>query len=84
MIVTFFLSILYFLVNSLLGFLPTGHLPSSFTSAFAYFVGLVNAYSYVIPIGTLLSAGLVVLTFDGALMLWYLINWIIRKIPGMN
>jgi len=84
MIVTFILTILYSFINLLLGILPTGHIPAGFTNAFAYFMGLVNAYSYVVPIGTLLAAAAVVLVFDGALMLWYFINWIIRKIPGMN
>jgi len=84
MITTFFLTILYGLVNSLVGILPIGHLPASISSAFAYFIGLVNTYNYIVPLATLLAASLVVLFFDGILLLWHIINWIIRKIPGMN
>jgi len=84
MIATFFLTILYGLVSVLVGFLPTGHLPTTITTAFATMFGLLNVFSFVVPVGTLIAAALVVLIFDGALMLWYSINWIIRKIPGMQ
>lgn len=84
MISTFFLSIFYSFVSFLVGFLPTGTLPASIASSFAYFMGLVNSFSYFVPVATLLQAALLVLAFDGALFLWSFINWIIRKIPGMQ
>jgi len=84
MISTFFLSIFSGFVGLLVALLPTGSLPTSIATAFAYFVGVVNAFSYVVPIDTLIQAVLVVLAFDGALLLWRVINWIIRKIPGMQ
>jgi len=84
MISTFFLAITYGLVNLVVGFLPTGSLPSVISTSFAYLMGIVNAYSFIVPIDTLLQAAAVILVFDGSLMLWYFINWIIRKIPGMQ
>jgi len=84
MITSFFLSVFYGFINLIVGFLPTGSLPVGITTAFAYFMGVVNSFSYVVPIDTLLQAALVILAFDGALILWHFINWIIRKIPGMQ
>jgi len=84
MISTFFLTTFSGLVNLLVGFLPSGHLPAAMTSSFAYFIGIANAFNYVVPIATMLQALAVVLAFDGAILLWHFINWVIRKIPGMQ
>jgi len=84
MITTFLLQIAYNFLSFLLGLLPTGGLPSQIAAAFSYFMGVVNTFSYVIPIATLLQAAVVIAVFDGALLLWAFINWIIRKIPGMQ
>jgi len=84
MISSFFLTIFYGLLNLLVGFLPTGNLPTQIVSALSYFFGVANLFSYVIPITTIFQAIVVVIAFDGIIMLWHFINWIIRKIPGMQ
>jgi len=84
MITTFLLTSFYSLIGLLLGILPTGHLPTQITTAFAYFFGVANTFTYIVPIYTLMQAMLVVLAFDGAVVLWHFANWIIRKIPGMS
>lgn len=84
MIVTLILTILYSFLNFIVGVLPAGHLPTAITTAFAYFMGLLNSFSFFIPVDTLLQAAGVVLVFDGAMIVWYFVNWIIRKIPGMQ
>jgi len=84
MITTFFLFIFNAFVAFLVSLLPTGHLPAAIATAFAYFLAVVNSFSFVIPVDTLLQAAGVILIFDGAMVLWFFINWIIRKIPGMQ
>lgn len=84
MISTFFLSIFFGLVGLLVGFLPTGTLPVALGNAFSYFIGILNAFSYIVPVSTLLQAAAVIVVFDGALLIWAFINWTIRKIPGMQ
>lgn len=84
MISTFFLTIFYLFLNTIVGFLPAGHLPAAITTALTYFVGVANSFSFIIPVDTLLQAALVILAFDGAMLLWYLINWVIKKIPGLH
>jgi len=84
MITSFFLAIFLSFIMLLVSLLPTGSLPDAMASAFAYFLGVANAFSYVIPVATLLQALAVVVAFDAALLIWRGINWIIRKIPGMQ
>lgn len=84
MITTFLLYIGLSFVNFIIGFLPVGNLPATITTAFAYFMSVVNSFSFVVPVDTLLQAAGVILVFDGAMVGWYFLNWIIRKIPGMH
>lgn len=84
MITAFILTIFLGFVNFVVGFLPTGNLPAAIGTAFTYFISLLNTFSFVIPVDTLLQAAAVILVFDGVMVLWYFINWIIRKIPGMQ
>jgi len=84
MILTFILSLFFGLIGLLASALPTGHLPAIMTTAFAYFFGVANTFSYVVPVATLMQALIVVVAFDGAILVWHFINWIIRKIPGMQ
>jgi len=84
MIGTFFLSILAAFLGLLLGFLPTGTLPPEIAAAFNSIWGMVNAFSYVIAVDTLIQVASLVLAFDLIVMLWHIIQWIIRKVPGMQ
>jgi len=84
MIITFFLNILNSFLVGLISLLPSGHLPTIMTTAFGYFMSLLNSFSFIIPVDTLLQAVGVVLLFDGVILLWNFINWIIRKVPGMQ
>jgi len=84
MIFTFLLTIFNTFVSFLLSFLPSGNLPSIITDAFTYFVGVMNAFSYVIPVATLFQAFALIVAVDLAILLWHFINWVIRKIPGMQ
>lgn len=84
MITTFLLTLLNSFIAFLLGLLPSGHLPASILSGIGYLWSLINAFTYVIPVQTLLAALLLMIAVDAALFLWRLINWIIRKIPFVN
>jgi len=84
MIITLILNTFYFLLDRMVSLLPIGSLPVAISSSFAYFMGLLNSFSFFIPVDTLLQAAGVILVFDGALIIWYFVNWVIRKIPGMQ
>lgn len=81
MIFTFLIQIFVFLFGFLLGLLPTGSLPSGFSDALAYFWGTMNAFSYLIPLDTIIQALVIVLGFDLVILLWHIIHWVIAKIP---
>jgi len=84
MIFTLLLNFLYGVVLFLIGVLPVGSLPTAFSAALNYFWGILNAFSYIIPVETLLEALLIMLAFDLAVLLWHFIQWVIRKIPFMQ
>jgi len=84
MITSFFLNLLFGFFSLILGFLPTGSLPAGFVSALNYFWSLMNSFSYLIPMDTILQAVLVVLFFDLVVLLWHFIHWILAKIPFLH
>jgi len=84
MILTFLFSQFYILVDFLLGFLPSGGLPAAFATALAFFWGTINSFSYIVPVDTMLQALLAVIAFDLAVLGWHILQWVIRKIPGMQ
>jgi len=84
MIGTFFLTILNSFLGLLVGFLPTGGLPAEVSSSITSVWGFVNAFSYVIALDTAIQVLVVVIGFELILLLWAFVNWIIRKIPGMQ
>jgi len=84
MISTFFLSVFNSFLNLLLGLLPTGHIPTDLSNAFVSLWGVINTFSYLIAVDTLIQVFLLAMAFDIALLVWRFINWIIRKIPGMT
>jgi hypothetical protein len=84
MITTFFLSFFYSFISFILSILPVGSLPSIITTALSYFWYILNSFSYVFPVAALFEALLFIFAFDVALIVWHFIQWIIKKIPGMQ
>lgn len=84
MITSFLLDLGYRLLNFLLSFFPSGTLPPDIGNALSTVWGYVNAFSYVIALDTLLQVLLLVLAFDLVVLLWHIVQWIIRKVPGMQ
>lgn len=84
MIISFFLSILFLLVNGVVSLLPVGELPVAFGTSVASIWGYVNVFSYVIAVSTLIQVVVLYIGFDLVVLLWHVVNWIIRKIPGMQ
>lgn len=84
MIFTVILNFFDLFLGGLLGLIPSGHLPAAITTSFAYFFNTANQFSYVVPIATLMQAFALVLAVDGAILIWHFMNWVIRKIPGMQ
>jgi multimeric flavodoxin WrbA len=58
----------------------TGNIGSAITTAGSYLSGLND----IIPIGTILAAIGLILVVEGAIFVYKGVNWLIRKIPGVN
>lgn len=84
MILSFLLGILNGFLGLILAFLPTGSLPAAVSSSITSIWGYVNAFSYVIALDTLIQVLVLTIAFDLIVFLWHVLQWIIRKIPGMN
>jgi len=84
MIVTLLLNFFWNFISGMLNILPQGTLPTGIATGINYFVGIINSFSYVVPVATLFEAFAVIVGFDVAILAWHLMNWVIRKIPGMQ
>jgi len=84
MISSFFLTFFALFLSGLLSLLPSGSLPLEISASLTSVWGFVNAFSYVIAVDTLLQVVALAIAFDIVVLVWHLIQWIIRKIPGMQ
>jgi len=84
MITSFFLIFLGNFLTGLFSLLPSGALPAQVSLSLTSVWGFVNAFSYVLAVDTLLQVLLLAIVFDIVVLLWHVLQWIIRKIPGMQ
>lgn len=66
------LFLLYGIISFIVGLLPAISFPVSFTTAIQATWYYVNAYSFLLPMSTILSVLGIALTFHVVLMLWRL------------
>jgi len=85
MITTFILSIPLFFIQALINVLPNSNgLPSEVTSAIVTVWNYGQGASFFFPISTLLTLVVLVFAFEAGILAWKFVNWILRKIPGVN
>jgi len=85
MITSFLLNIGSSFVSFLIGLLPSSSgVPTEWTSAVYTIWSDINAFSFIVPVDTLLQVLILALTFHFAIFLYHLTMWVIRKIPGMQ
>lgn len=85
MIFTIPLTLVYFLLNLLLGLLPSSDgLPPAIQSAFVWLWGLLWQLDFVVPVSTLVSLLGLSLGFELAIQVWHFAHWVVRKIPMLN
>jgi len=82
MITNFLLQIPGYLLNDLLSILPAGgNLPSQWVSGVYAIWGYINAFSFIVPVDTLLLCLGIAMTFHLAILGFRLFHWVITKIP---
>jgi len=85
MILEYLFSIPAFLVNGVISLLPasTG-VPTEWTSAVYKMWSYVNAFSFIVPVGTLVFCLGTIMGFYLIIYGWDAAMWLLRKIPGVN
>jgi len=87
MIVTLLLTIVYYFIygiTAIFRLTPNVSLPTNVTSAVATASGYISSLSDFLPIGTLVTILGIFLAYEFAYFSMKLINWVIRKIPGIS
>jgi len=81
MITTFFINIATALFSGLLGVLPTSSLPDEVIQALQTVATSVNAFSFLIPVGSIFSVVLFVLTFEAIWFAFWGFIWLWKRLP---
>jgi hypothetical protein len=85
MIGTAVLSIIYTFILLLVAILPvsTG-LSDDVTSAISNALDVAYSFDYIIPMETVINVLVIAVGFHAGILVFKGINWIMRKIPGVN
>jgi len=85
MITQFIVDIPAYLILMLIGILPVGQtVPPDWIAAVYQIWAAVNAFSFIVPVDTLLSVLTLALFFHLAIFGFKAFHWIITKIPGIG
>jgi hypothetical protein len=87
MIITGLLSVIYVFILGItypLRILSDVSLPSEITSAITTASGYYHSLDVILPMDTMIQILGVSLTFEGLYLIYKLIMWVIKKIPGIN
>jgi len=87
MIASIILAMLYgvvWLVSSPLRLLPNATLPSNLASAITTASTYLAAINFVFPVATFITIFGLILGIETFIILYKIINWVIRKIPTIN
>jgi len=85
MIGTALLTILFFFLNAVISILPASEgLPDEIGTAFETIIGLAYDFNSVFPVDTFLTVLGLAVTFHAGIFLFNGLNWVIKKIPGVN
>lgn len=87
MIIDFILNFLYSIIDGLLSVIFNGAdvvLPSGITSAISTAGGYLSAFDFIVPISSILTVFGLILTIEGAILIYKSIMWIIRRLPTQS
>ena len=87
MITTFFLSMVYlatFLVTLPVRLFSNATLPTFLSGVGSFFSQYIFPLDGYIPIATILLGLAFFLTFEGSILVWHGINWLMRRFPTQS
>lgn len=84
MIIEAILTPIFILINAIVSLLPSLSIPSQITGSLQQLVTMISALSFFVPINDLLFSIAFIIAFKSFGLGWYVINWIVRKIPTIS
>lgn len=87
MIVSFLLFLLYnfiMAITSPLRLLPNVSLPANITSAIASTNSYLSAIDFIFPVSVFITVFATIIGIEVLMMLYKIIMWVLRKIPGIS
>lgn len=86
MITDFIFSIPAFLVGRLLSLLPAANpnVSLEWVESLHLIWSYIQTFDFLVPVEALLFMLFIVVPFHVAIFLWHGINWVLKKIPGVN
>lgn len=84
MILNFILNLVYNIAVFFLDYIPDVSLPDGILNAVNTASGYLSPFDVILPMATLIAIILIFLAIEGIILIIKIINWIIRKIPGVS
>jgi len=85
MITTFILQILYTFLTFMVGLIPTSFtIPQPWFDGLNLVWGYMNSFSFILPVGTLLTVLGLAIGFHLLIFFIRLVSWVLKKIPFIN
>jgi len=84
MILTFILTAAYNVYAGLFELLPTGSLPSGVSTGMTKIITYMYGFNELFPVDTLFQVFTAFIVFETAMLLFDMIQWMMRKIPLLN
>jgi len=83
MILTLLLNFLYGIVQGILSVLPGGSvIPTAISNAFTYVVYQISGWTFIFPIGTVLTILQLTIVIEFTLWTWHGGIWVYKRIRG--
>jgi hypothetical protein len=82
-LLTLFYGLIYALLSPLRA-LPDVSINTDIGSAIASASGYLSSIDFILPVATIVAVVGLFLTIEGSILVYKGINWLIRKIPGIN
>jgi len=84
MIAELILSVFFGIVKLLIAVIPSFSIPSGMATAIGSVFSLISTIGYFLPLSTFIAVITVMLAVYNIQIIWGLVHWVLRKIPGIS
>lgn len=72
------------IITSLISFLPVLNIDPTIIQGANTFISTLNSINMILPVNTILIALGVIIAYHSFTLIFYVLNWVIRKIPTVS